>query len=167
MTNTELPPAHEIYARVFNAPEKVRRLARLHGVSVNHAYKWLRGGESSAPSNLERVMREMFLASTFGDEGLRDSGLMADYLREVHVSTVEMSAEPYADERERVGEAVEILREASEAVEALSLGKPTPETVKELVELRDKAEAAISRLCAVKGAGFEELWPRDGSARPQ
>ena len=47
-------------------------------------------------------------------------------------------------------DSTDILREAAEAVEALSLGRPTPEAVKELVDLKDKAEAAISRLCAAR-----------------
>lgn len=150
MTNAPLPPAHQIMARVFDSPEKVRQLARCCGVSDNHAYKWLRDGGTGAPSDLDRLCRVIFLASTFGPDGIRGAGLIADYVREFYVSLVEMSAEPYADERSRVIDSTDLLREAAEAVEALSLGKPTPEVVKELVELRDKAEAAISRLCAVK-----------------
>jgi hypothetical protein len=138
-----LPPPHEILARVFDEPDKVKRLARLHGVSDNHADKWLRGGESSSPSNLERLCKEIFLASRFD---LKGAGLIADYVREYYVTLVEMSAEPYAGEHERVMDSAELLREASEAVDALLTGKPTPQTLKELVELRDKAEAAITRL---------------------
>lgn len=145
-----LPPPHEILARVFDSPEKVKRLARLNGVSDNHADKWLRGGESSAPSNLERLCKELFLASRFD---LARAGLIADYVREYYVSIVEISAEPYTSEHERVVDSAGLLREAAEAVEALSLGRPTQETLKELVELRDKAEAAITRLCAPAGGG--------------
>jgi hypothetical protein len=147
-SNANLPPAHEIMARVFDTPDKVRQLARCCGVSDNHAYKWLRDGGTGAPSDLDRLCKVIFLASTFGAEGMKGAGLIADYIREFYVSLVELSAEPYASEHERVVESTQILREAAEAVEALSLGKPAPEAVKELVELRDAAEAAISRLCA-------------------
>jgi hypothetical protein len=150
-SNSNLPPAHEIMARVFDTPDKVRQLARCCGVSDNHSYKWLRDGGTGAPSDLDRLCRIIFLASTFGADGMRGAGLIADYVREFYVSLVELEAEPYACEHARVVDSTEILREAAEAVEALSLGKPTPEAVKELVELRDKAEAAISRLCAGEG----------------
>lgn len=142
-----LPPPHEILARVFDTPDNVKRLARLNGVSDNHADKWLRGGESSSPSNLERLCKEIFLASRFD---LAGAGLIADYVREYYVTLVEMSATPYEGEHERVLDSAELLREASEAVDALLTGKPSQETLKELVELRDKAEAAISRLSALK-----------------
>ena len=147
-SNANLPPAHQILSRVFDTPEKVRQLARCCGVSDNHAYKWLRDGGTGAPSDLDRLCKVIFLASTFGTDGMKGAGLISDYVREFYVSLVELSAEPYASEHERVVDSTDILREAAEAVEALSLGKPTPEAVKELVELRDKAEAAISRLCA-------------------
>lgn len=150
-SNAKLPLAHQIMARVFDSPDKVRQLARCCGVSDNHAYKWLRDGATGAPSDLDRLCRIIFLASTFGADGMRGAGLIADYVREFYISLVELGAEPYLDEHERVVDSTEILREAAEAVEALSLGKPTPEAVKELVELRDKAEAAITRLCAGKG----------------
>lgn len=147
-SNANLPPAHQIMARVFDTPEKVRQLARCCGVSDNHAYKWLRDGGTGAPSDLDRLCKVIFLASTFGTEGIRGAGLIVHYVREFFDALVELSAEPYQSEYERVVDSTEILREAAEAVEALSLGRPTPEAVKELVELRDKAEAAISRLCA-------------------
>lgn len=138
-----LPPPHEILARVFDTPEKVKRLARTNGVSDNHADKWLRGGESSSPSNLERLCKEIFLATRFDVQG---AGLIADYVREFYLSLVEMAAEPYADERERVADAAHILREASEAVDAMITGQPDGDTLRELVELRDKTEVAITRL---------------------
>ncbi|MBV8857892.1 MAG: hypothetical protein JOZ02_13240 [Acidobacteria bacterium] len=147
-SNAQLPPAHEIMARVFDTPDKVRQLARCCSVSDNHAYKWLRGGESGASSDLDRLCKVIFLASTFGADGMKGAGLLVDYVREFYVSLVELGAEPYHCEHERVVDSTEILREAAEAVEALSLSKPTPEAVKELVELRDAAEAAITRLCA-------------------
>jgi hypothetical protein len=148
LRTSPLPPAHELMARVFDTPEKVRRLARCCGVSDNHAYKWLRDGGTGAPSDLDRLCRIIFLASTFGADGTKGAGLVADYVRQYYVAIVEMSAEPYASEHERVVDSAELLREAAEAVQALSLGRPTPETLKELVELRDKAEAAMTRLCA-------------------
>jgi hypothetical protein len=151
MRNCQLPPAHEIMARVFDTPDKVRQLARCCGVSDNHAYKWLRDGGTGAPSDLDRVCKIIFLASTFGSDGMKGAGLIADYVREFYVLLVELGAEPYQNEHERVFDSTQLLREAAEAVEALSLGRPTPEAVRELVELRDKAEAAISRLCAGKG----------------
>lgn len=145
LQTAQLPPPYEILARVFDSPDKVKHLARLNGVSDHHADKWLRGGESSAPSNLERLCKEIFLASRFSIEG---AGLVADYVREYYVSIVELGAGGgYATERERVVDSAALLHEAAEAVEALSLGRPTPETLRELVELRDKAEAAISKLC--------------------
>jgi hypothetical protein len=151
LSNAKLPPAHQIMARVFDTPEKVRQLARCCGVSDNHAYKWLRDGGTGAPSDLDRLCKVIFLASTFGSDGMKGAGLIADYVREFHVALVELSAEPYASDHERVVDSTDILREAAEAVEALSLGRPTPETLKELVELKDAAEAAISRLCAGGG----------------
>jgi transcriptional regulator with XRE-family HTH domain len=147
-SNANLPPAHEILARVFDTPDKVRQLARCCGVSDNHAYKWLRDGGTGAPSDLDRLCKVIFLASTFGADGMKGAGLIVHYVREFFDALVELSAEPYQSEHERVVESTQILREAAEAVEALSLGRPTPEAVKELVELRDAAEAAISRLCA-------------------
>ena len=147
-SNANLPPACWIMAQVFNTPEKVRQLARCCGVSDNHAYKWLRDGGTGAPSDLDRLCKIIFLASTFGADGMTGAALISGYVGEFYLSLVELSAEPYSSEHERVVDSTEILREAAEAVEALSLGKPTPEAVKELVELKDKAEAAISRLCA-------------------
>ena len=135
-------------ARVFDTPDKVRQLARCCGVSDNHAYKWLRDGGTGAPSDLDRLCRIIFLASTFGADGMKGAGLIVHYVREFFDSLVELEAEPYRDEHERVIDSTEILREAAEAVEALSLGRPTPETLKELVELRDAAELAITRLSA-------------------
>ena len=139
-------------ARVFDTPDKVRRLARCCGVSDNHAYKWLRGGETGAPSDLDRLCRIIFLASTFGAEGMKGAGLLVYYVREFYDALVELSAEPYHSEHERVVDSTSILKEAAEAVEALSLGRPTPEALKELVELRDAAEMAITRLGAVGNA---------------
>jgi hypothetical protein len=138
-----LPPPHEILARVFDSPDKVRKLARLNGISDHHADKWLRGGESSSPSNLERLCKEIFLATRFD---VRGAGLVADYVREFYLSLVEMSAEPYGGEHERVMDSADLLREATEAVIALQTSQPTPEALKELVELRDAADAAITRL---------------------
>src|ERR687894_588996 len=132
-SNAQLPPAHEIMARVFDTPDKVRQLARCCGVSDNHAYKWLRDGGPGAPSDLDRLCKVIFLASSFGPEGMKGAGLIVDYVREFHVSLVELSAEPYQSEHERVVDSTDILREAAEAVEALSLSKSTPEAVKELV----------------------------------
>lgn len=152
-SNANLPPAHEILARVFDTPDKVRQLARCCSVSDNHAYKWLRGGESGAPSDLDRLCKVIFLASTFGADGMKAAGLLVYYVREFFDSLVELEAEPYSSEHERVIDSTEILREAAEAVEALSLGRPTPETVKELVELRDAAELAITRLSAHQKTG--------------
>jgi hypothetical protein len=84
---------------------------------------------------------------------MKGAGLIADYVREFYVSIQELDVQAYTSEHERVIDSTELLREAAEAVEALSLGKPDQETIKELVELRDKAEAAITRLCApAKGA---------------
>jgi transcriptional regulator with XRE-family HTH domain len=140
-------------ARVFDTPCKVRQLARCCGVSDNHAYKWLRGGESGAPSDLDRLCRIIFLASTFGPEGMKGAGLLVHYVREFFDALVELGAEPYQSEHERVVDSTSILKEAAEAVEALSLGKPTPEALKELVELRDAAELAITRLSAHGKAG--------------
>jgi hypothetical protein len=151
-SNANLPPAHELMARVFDTPDKVRRLARCCGVSDNHAYKWLRGGETGAPSDLDRLCRIIFLASTFGAEGMKGAGLLVYYVREFYDALVELSAEPYHSEHERVVDSTSILKEAAEAVEALSLGRPTPEALKELVELRDAAEMAITRLGAVGNA---------------
>lgn len=147
-SNANLPPAHEIMSRVFDTPDKVRQLARCCGVSDNHAYKWLRDGGTGAPSDLDRLCKVIFLAFTFGTDGMKGAGLIVHYVREFFDSLVELTAEPYSSEHERVIDSTEILREAAEAVEALSLGRPTPETVKELVELRDAAELAITRLCA-------------------
>ena len=135
-------------ARVFDTPEKVRQLARCCSVSDNHAYKWLRDGGTGAPSDLDRLCKVIFLASTFGAEGMKGAGLLVHYVREFFDVLVELSAEPYSCEHDRVVDSTEILREAAEAVEALSLGRPTPETLKELVELRDAAEMAITRLSA-------------------
>ncbi|MDX6696068.1 MAG: hypothetical protein QOF02_3671 [Blastocatellia bacterium] len=151
LRNCQLPPAHEILARVFDSPEKVKRLARTCGVSDNHAYKWLRDGGTGAPSDLDRLCRIIFLVTTWGD--MPGAGLLADYVREFYLSIQELDVQGYSCEHERVVDSAELLREAAEAVQALSLGKPSQETLKELVELRDKAEAAISRLCAPeKGA---------------
>lgn len=143
-----LPAPHTIMARAFDTPDKVRALAREMGVSPNHAYKWLRGGGTGAPSDLDRVCKMIFLAATFGEDGMRGAGLIADYFREFYVALVEMSAEPYGSDRERVADGTELLREAADAVEALSLGKPNDETVTQLVRLRDMAEQAINRLSA-------------------
>jgi hypothetical protein len=151
-SNAQLPSAHEILARVFDTPGKVRQLARCCSVSDNHAYKWLRGGETGAPSDLDRLCRIIFLASTFGADGMRGAGLLVYYVREFFDALVELSAEPYQSEHERVVDSTSILREAAEAVEALSLGRPTREALKELVELRDAAELAITRLGAVGSA---------------
>ena len=147
-SNANLPPAYQIMARVFDTPEKVRQLARCCSVSDNHAYKWLRDGGTGAPSDLDRLCKVIFLASTFGAEGMKGAGLLVHYVREFFDVLVELSAEPYSCEHDRVVDSTEILREAAEAVEALSLGRPTPETLKELVELRDAAEMAITRLSA-------------------
>lgn len=65
LNTATLPPPHEILARVFDTPDKVKQLARTNGVSDNHADKWPRGGESSSPPNLERLCKEIFLASRF------------------------------------------------------------------------------------------------------
>ena len=139
-------------ARVFDTPEKVRQLARCCSVSDNHAYKWLRDGGTGAPSDLDRLCKVIFLASTFSSDGMKGAGLIVHYVREFYDALVELSAEPYRDEHDRVVDSTSLLREAAEAVEALSLGRPTPEALKELVELRDAAERAITRLGAVGSA---------------
>jgi hypothetical protein len=136
--------------RVFNTPEKVKAYALEAGVSTNHVHKWLRGGESGAPSDLDRLCSAIFLATTFGPEGVRGAGLLADYVREYMLTIVEQSASPYADEEERRHDAMSLFGEAKDAVEALTLGKPTPETIRELVALRDAAEHAINRLCVTE-----------------
>lgn len=148
LRNCQLPPPHEIMARVFNSPEKVKRLASTCGVSANHAYKWLRDGGTGAPSDLDRLCKIIFLVTTWGD--MQGAGQLAEYLREFFITVQELDVQAYSCEHERVVDSAELLREAAEAVQALSLGKPTPETLKELVELRDAAEAAITRLCAPK-----------------
>ena len=98
----QLPPAHSILKRVFNTPEKVKELALACGVKTTHVHKWLRGGESSAPSDLDRLCKVIFLAATFGEEGISGAGLIADYVREYFLTIVEQSATPYADEQDRV-----------------------------------------------------------------
>lgn len=147
----QLPPPHQILARVFNTPEKVRLLAETCGVSVNHAYKWLRDGGTGANSDLDRLCKIIFLATTFGEEGMRGAGLIADYVREFFITLVEMDTPGYTSAHEKVVDATALLREANEAVEALALNKPTPETLNELVELRDRADALITRLSATVG----------------
>lgn len=146
LSSAQLPKPHEILRRVFNTPDKVKALALEDGVSTNHAHKWLRGGESSAPSNLDRLCAEIFLATTFGPEGVRGAGLIADYVHEYLLTIIEQSASPYDGEHDRVLDSAALLREATEAVEALMTGKPSSATLKELVELRDKADEVISRL---------------------
>jgi hypothetical protein len=75
-SNAQLPPAHQIMARVFDTPEKVRLLARCCGVSDNHPYKWLRDGGTGAPSDLDRLCKVIFPASTFGADGMKGAGLL-------------------------------------------------------------------------------------------
>ena len=118
----QLPPAHSILKRVFNTPEKVKELALACGVKTTHVHKWLRGGESSAPSDLDRLCKVIFLAATFGEEGISGAGLIADYVREYFLTIVEQSATPYADEQDRVSDSSELLREATDAVNALVSG---------------------------------------------
>jgi hypothetical protein len=151
LNTATLPQPHEILSRVFNTPEKKRALARVNGIRVESVHRWLRDGGTGERSNLDRVVVEMTLAvREFGPEGRRAAGLVADYLREVFISLVEEDAEPYSDEHERVIDSAELMREANEALDAMLTGKPTPETLKELVELRDKCEAVITRLSIAK-----------------
>lgn len=153
LRTSALPPAHEIMARVFDTAEKVKRLARTCGVSDNHAYKWLRDGGTGAPSDLDRLCRIIFLVLTWGD--VEGAGLIADYVREAYVSARELSAEPYRTELERVADSIDLVRKATAAAEALSLGTVTTETVSSLVELRDKSESVMARLYATPAAAAE------------
>ncbi len=153
MRNCNLPPEHEILARIFNTPTKIKRLAdEVLGCHVNHVHKLLRG---AARSDLGRVCAMITLAASFPDESweaeganLQRAGLLADYAREHYTILQEIASPTYSTERDRVLGSMEILKEAQEAVEALALGKPTTEVIRELVELRDKAEQAITRLSA-------------------
>jgi hypothetical protein len=143
LRTAQLPKPHEILRRVFNTPEKVKALALELGLSTNHVHKLLRG---AASSDLDRLCAAIFLASTFGDDGVRGAGLIADYVHEYRLTIIEQSATPYDGEHDRVLDSSSLLREATEAVDALMTGKPSSETLKELVELRDKADEVISRL---------------------
>jgi len=150
LRNCQLPPESEILTRVFNTPEKKRRLANeVLFCEVQHVHKILRG---AVRSDLGRVCAAITLAATFPDESwepegesLRRAGLLADYVREHYLLIVEMDSPPYSSERDRVAHSLDILREAQQAVEALSLNKPTAETLTQLVKLRDITEQAITR----------------------
>jgi hypothetical protein len=157
MRNCNLPPENEILARIFNTPAKIKRLTdEVLGCNVTHTHKLLRG---AARSDLARVCAMITLAASFPDESweqeganLQRAGLLADYPREHYSIIQEQAAPAYANEHERVLDSMQILQEAKEAVEAIALGKPTADAIKELVELRDIAEKAITRLSADSGA---------------
>jgi hypothetical protein len=157
LRNCNLPPGFEIYARVFNTPEKKRRLAHeVLGNTTTHVDKILRG---AVRSDLERVCATIHLATTFPDEAwerpgtnIQRAGLLADYPREFYLFTTEPDTHAYHCQEERTVDAVAILSEAKDVVEALAFGKSSRETLKELVELRDKADEAIARLCAPEEA---------------
>lgn len=146
-----LPPEHEILSRVFNTPDKKKRLAHeVYGCEVQHIHKILRG---EVRSDLGRVCAAINLAATFPDESwepagasLYRAGILADYVREFYILILEMEAAPYAGEHDRVVSAMDILRESQQAIEALALGKPASETLPKLVQLRDVCEMAITRL---------------------
>src|SRR4051794_2802642 len=107
LRNCQLPPEHEILNRVFNTPEKKKRLANeVLFCEVTHVHKLLRG---AARSDLGRLCAAITLAASFPDEtwehegeSLRRAGLLADYVREHYTTIVEENALPYADEHERV-----------------------------------------------------------------
>ena len=157
MPKAQLPPDFEIYARIFNTPEKITRFANeVLGVSRNHASKILRG---EVRSDLGRVCAAITLASSFPDErwersgaNLQRAGMLADYAREHYVLIQELNSPAYRNEHERVADSAVLLKEAVDAVNALQLGATPQDTLKELVELRDAAEAAMARL----GAGVEQ-----------
>lgn len=141
----QLPEPHEILRRVFNTPDKVKALALLCSVHTNTVHKWLRGGDSSAPSDLDRLCKAIFLATTFGEEGVRGAGLIAEYVREYFLIIIEQST-PYNDHSELVSDAVVLLRLATWATDAMLTNQPIAETLDNLVKLRDKADEVINRL---------------------
>lgn len=145
----QLLQPHEVMALVFDTPRKRAVLARRMGVSDNHVDKWCRDGGTGAPSDLDRVIKLMQTASDLGTP--EDVSLIAGCV-ETHARAIrDAGAAPYSCEHERVLDSAELLREATEAVDALMTGKPSPGAVRELVELRDKADAAITRLSAGEG----------------
>ncbi len=106
-------------------------------------------------SDLGRVFASINLATTFPDEpweapgvNVQRAGGLGDYAREFYLYVTEPDTLAYHSQEERTADALSILSEARDAIEALSLNLPSQETLKELVELRDKADAVISRLCA-------------------
>jgi hypothetical protein len=137
---------HEVMAQVLDTPEKRKNFARRMGVSDNHVDKWCRAGGTGAPSDLDRVIKLMQFASDEGSS--EDVTLVAECVRLNAATILSARAEPYRSEHDRVVDSAGLLREASEAVDALMTGKPDRETLKELIELRDKTDAAINRLSA-------------------
>ena len=145
-TESPLLLPHEVMALVFDTPRKRAALARRMGVSDNHVDKWCRDGGTGAASDIDRVVKVMQCASDVGTAS--DVALISGCVHTHSIAIQNAGAAGYGSEHERVMDSAAILREATEAVDAMMTGKPTPATLKELVELRDKAEAAITRLSA-------------------
>jgi hypothetical protein len=127
-----------------------RRVAQLLGISADYVRRWRREPESEeTPSGsgqrsiLDRIcdlIDAVFLVNPKGP------ALIVNYINAHYRKLMQIHCAPIADRDHRANTVSNLLTQATEAINSLNLEGCTPDTLRELVDLRDAAELAIQEV---------------------
>lgn len=132
-------------------PKKAsERVAQILGVGGDYIRKWRREPESDdAPtatgqrSILDRIcllVDAVFIVNPTG------TGLIVEHIVAHHDELLATHATSINDRKTQAATGAGLLTEATQAINSLHLSGCTPDTLRELVELRDATELAIKRV---------------------
>jgi len=126
------------------------RVAQILGVGADYIRKWRREPESDdAPtasgqkSILDRICNlidAVFLVNPAG------TGLIVEHIVQHHDGLLAVHATSIADCKTKAATGAHLLTEAVEAVNSFNVEGCTPDSLRELIELRDATELVIKRV---------------------
>jgi len=127
-----------------------KRVAQLLNVGANYVGKWRREPESEdAPdatgqrSILDRICELIDAVFLVNPSGV---GIIVNYVNSHYRKLMQIHSAPIEDRDIRAKSVSDLLIQATEAINSLNLDGCTPDTLRELVELRDVTQLTIQRV---------------------
>ena len=128
--------------------KSTERAAQLLNVSADYVRRWRREPTSDeAPlatgqrSILDRICDLLDVVFLVNPQGV---GFIVEYINGHYQQLIKTHAPALPDHKCCARESADLLKEATEAVNSLNLSGATIETLRELIELRDRADNAIA-----------------------
>ncbi len=126
------------------------KVAKFLGVSANYVNRWRRRpsdddepnatGQRSILDRICEMLDVVFLVNPSG------TGLIVEHINAHHDELLATHAKPIPCRETQAATGATLLTEATQAINSLNVHGCTPETHRELVELRDAADLAIKQV---------------------